>query len=213
MKATDLTLPKSAPQIPQANSRLRSLAAYTVFFHDLISKRHPEEFVSQAFMIDVQPSYSWPDPSLALTSSLGGLFLPFLSSPSSANTAKSSLLETGHLALFFSMLLASETQGPDVPSFLKLLEKIDLAHLVRVLYFMFEHWLLAKDKFSLSSANDLWASTSGLGESGHLGEREYMRFQQPLWVILDKVPSSKYSNSYGSFLKPFPDRSSHSSRR
>ena len=164
----------------KADSRLRSLVAYITFLHGLTSENSLSKFVSEVFAIDKQPSYSFPDPSLALTSTLGGLFLPFLaSSPNSKNS--SSLLESGHYALFHSILLANDPPAPDLPPFLTLLEKTDKTQLVQVLYFIFQHLALAKDKLSLPTANDLWSSTSGIRE------QEYLGFTSPCWVILYKV--------------------------
>jgi len=186
----------------KADSRLRSLVAYITFLHGLTSENSLSKFVSEVFAIDKQPSYSFPDPSLALTSTLGGLFLPFLaSSPNSKNS--SSLLESGHYALFHSILLANDPPAPDLPPFLTLLEKTDKTQLVQVLYFIFQHLALAKDKLSLPTANDLWSSTSGIRE------QEYLGFTSPCWVILYKVLSCKFPSSDDSSLVPFPLHSWH----
>jgi hypothetical protein len=161
--------------LQRANNRINLVVTFALWLLQLVSPEEKPEFVSKIFSFEEPRSFSLPDPSLALTSSLGNVFLPFLAqSHNLSSDDQESLTANGILCLFFAAILIIHS---DLISTLE--DRSD--KMVELLYFLFIHSTLAKDKLSLSTANSLWTSDSAVGES------EFLQFQGQCMEILEKV--------------------------
>ena len=127
------------------------------------------------FSIEEIPSCSFPDPALALTSSLGHSFLPLVIDPSKSDTEDVTSLSTnGRFCLYYSSILKADPQIiPDLEQ--------DTKSMIQLMYFLLLHSTFAKDKLALPTANSLWRNESGWGES------EFMKFQAVCVELLERV--------------------------
>ena len=116
---------------------------------------------------------------MALTSTLGNIFLP-LAASTDPKVISPSLVVNGRLCLFFSFLLETELGLID-----DLEEADDRERLTDVMFFLFLHAAFAKDKLAVSYANSLWTSRSAVGET------EFIRFQTLCFVFLERVRPSR----------------------
>jgi hypothetical protein len=133
----------------------------------------------------ISPS-SYPDPSLALTSALGNIFLPFTEDIISKTVSPEYLQSVGRLYFFRVSLLLEE------PNLINALEKSgkDIVLLEQV----FLLCAYAKDKLSLPLANALWSDGIGLDGDDFIG------FQSDCFELLGRVwiPNIRVDSSYPS---------------
>jgi hypothetical protein len=123
---------------------------------------------------EMMSTSSYPNPSLALTSALGNIFLPFTEDLVSSEAVSPEYLQSaGRLCFFRVSLLLEET------SLIQSLEKSgkDIGLLEQV----FLLCAYAKDKLALPSANALWSD--GIGLDGD----DFIRFQSDCFELLERV--------------------------
>jgi hypothetical protein len=157
-----------------ADGRFNLLVPFTLWLLKLLSTEEKEAALPTVFSFEQPSTLSFPDPSLALTSSLGFVFLPFLSQFEDSPTNVQQFTMSGTLCLYFAAILIAE------PALISDLESGDDI-MKDLLYFLFLHSASAKDKLSLPRANDLWTFHSELGES------EFLQFQTQCVEILERV--------------------------
>lgn len=127
------------------------------------------------------PPCVFPDLSLALTSALGNVFLPYVLQESGSPTDSSpiSLDTNGRLCLFYSGLLNTNPR-----MILELERNHEENVMIPLMHFLFLHSSFAKDKLAVSSVNNLWDDNAGVGEL------EFMEFQADCVDILESVCSA-----------------------
>jgi len=133
------------------------------------------QVLGSVFTLQESASYTFPDPSLALSSALGNIFLPFIHS-SEIEHDKSSLSQSGRFCLFFVELLK---EHPHLVAALESHE--DINPMTDLMYFLLLHATFVKDKLALQSANDLWNEKSAVGEA------DFMQFQIDCIELLERV--------------------------
>jgi hypothetical protein len=117
---------------------------------------------------------AFPDSSLAVTSTLGNIFLA-LKGSSQISTTAPSLLSTGRRSLFYSYLIQTS------PAIFGELENIHDDKIPELMLFLFLHVCFVKDKLSFADANSLWSEDSSIGEI------EFMGFQRICFDFLENV--------------------------
>jgi len=127
------------------------------------------------FMLQETAPYAYPDASLALTSALGNIFLPFIHS-STAKSNNSTQSSRGRFCLFFVAMLK---QHPHLISALECHE--DINGMTTLMYLLLLTATFVKDKLALPSANDLWSDDKALGES------DFMQYQTDCIGLLERV--------------------------
>jgi hypothetical protein len=135
------------------------------------------QVLGSVFTLQESVSYAFPDPSLALSSALGNIFLPFIYPPTIESDC-SSQSQSGRFCLFFVALLKEHQH------LLTALESHeDINPMTDLMYFLLLNATFVKDKLALTSANDLWNEKSALGES------DFMQFQTDCVELLERVLS------------------------
>jgi hypothetical protein len=155
--------------------------SYTMWLYKLMPESEDAvalfrmQVLGSVFTFQESLSYSFPDPSLALSSALGNLFLPFIYSSDNDKTSQS---RGGNFCLFFAALLKTN------PYLIPTLEgHEDVNPMADLMYFLLLHSTFVKDKLALPSANDLWSQESAVGET------EFMQFQADCVELLERVCS------------------------
>ena len=133
------------------------------------------QVLGSVFTLQESASYSFPDPSLALSSALGNIFLPFIYS-SDVKHDKSSQSQSGRFCLFFVALLKEH------PHLIAALESHeDVNPMTDLMFLLLLQATFVKDKLALPSANDLWSEKSAVGET------DFMQFQVDCIELLERV--------------------------
>jgi hypothetical protein len=148
------------------------------------------QVLGSVFTLQESAYYTFPDPSLALSSALGNIFLPFIHS-SDFEHDKSSLSQSGRFCLFFAALLK---QHPHLVAALESHE--DINPMTDLMYFLLLHATFVKDKLALPSANDLWTEKSAVGEA------DFMQFQIDCVELLERVLFPVFPQSDFRYLCP-----------
>jgi len=148
------------------------------------------QILGSVFTLRDSASYSFPDPSLALSSALGNIFLPFIHS-SNVEHEKSSQSQSGRFCLFFVALLKEH------PHLIDTLESHeDVNPMTDLMFFLLLHSTFVKDKLALPSANDLWSEKSAVGEA------DFMQFQVDCIELMERVLFPRSPQSDFRFLCP-----------
>lgn len=152
--------------------------SFTMWIYRLGSDTVKSEFFGSLFSFDDKLQRSYPHPSLALTSALSNVFLPFIQryAPSSDFNHAPLMTVNGRLSLFYANLLFNY---PDIISVLE--DKDNSDRMSELMYFLFLQSTLAKDKLALPSSNSLWDDNSGVGEL------EFMKLPSICVNILERV--------------------------
>ena len=141
------------------------------------------QVLGSVFSLQESSSYAFPDPSLAISSALGNLFLPFIHS-SLGRPDKSSQSRSGRLCLFLAGLLR------DHPHLIAALESHeDVNPMTDLMYFLLLHSTFVKDKLALPSANDLWSEKSAVGEA------DFRQFQTDCVELLERVSALDWTRT------------------
>lgn len=157
------------------NCRINDLVSYTHWLLQQLGEGAKSNILPSIFSFEM-PRCSFPDPSLALTITLGNIFLPFVAGASESQRITPLLTVNGRLCLFYMSLIETDTQLLDT------LERSKESNILnRLIHFLLLHSALVKDKLALPTANTLWI------ESSEIGESEFIQFQANCIDMINKV--------------------------
>jgi hypothetical protein len=139
--------------------RVKELNDRQVILHDLFSG--PKNKL---------PVPSFPNPSLALTSALGPIFLPSIVQNTETDSFPS-VTASGQLCIFYLQVLL--TGMPFIGA--------EIQALSEIIHFLLLHSAFSKDKLALSGANDLWTNESKVAEA------DFLEYQEECIHLVDKV--------------------------
>ena len=152
------------------------LGEFTLWFFHLMPQTERQRLLRKLFDFLPSAATSYPDPSLALTSALGNIFLPFLPAESQSGRIEEKEMQSSlRLNLFYSCVLDN-----DDLEILKTLEKSGPEFMSEFIIFLLLHSAFVKDILSMPSVEEEW-NEAGVSES------QFMAFQTYCLELLGDV--------------------------